>query len=204
LQAGYNWRADRSWLVGIEADIQITGERASADGVAASARIPEFGNDFNDIFTTTAHAEWKFPWFATLRGRLGALLDPEMLLYVTGGLAVGRFEFSLQRRVTCQQFGPGATGTVPTGAPCDPAAGTPAIGVTSLSDGTTRVGGAVGAGVEKKFTRNWSGKLEYLYLDFGTRTFFTGTTTSTDVRLRDHIVRVGINYAFEPAVVAKY
>jgi outer membrane immunogenic protein len=203
-QAGYNWRVNRTWLVGLEGDIQISGERASSDGVATSARIPEFGFDFNDIFTTRVSNSWKFPWFGTLRGRIGALVDPETMLYATGGLAVGEFKMSSSASVTCQQFGPGSTGTIPTGNPCIPAAGTPALGAVAFSESTTRAGGAVGAGIEKKFNRNWSGKLEYLYLDFGTRTFFSGTGTATSVRLRDNIVRVGINYAFDSAVVAKY
>jgi outer membrane immunogenic protein len=65
------------------------------------------------------------------------------------------------------------------------------------SDSTTRLGWALGAGIEKKFTPNWSAKLEYLYLDYGTRTFLTGTGLDTSVRLRDHIVRVGLNYQFK-------
>src|SRR5712691_12694805 len=86
VQAGYNWRVDPRWLVGVEADIQITGERDSAVGAVASARIAEVGNDFNDIFTTTSTTEWKFPWFATFRGRIGVLADPDTLIYATGGL----------------------------------------------------------------------------------------------------------------------
>src|SRR6266852_2579343 len=115
VQAGYNWRFDPRWAVGFEGDIQVTGERASADGAFASARIPEFGADFNDIFTTRVSNNWKFPWFATLRGRIGALVDPETLFYATGGLAVGEFKLSSSASVTCQQFGPGSLGTIPSG-----------------------------------------------------------------------------------------
>src|SRR5690242_10082447 len=59
LQAGYNWQRDR-WLLGIEVDGQITGERDKTSGSASTPRIPEPGNDFNDIFTTTTNAKWKF------------------------------------------------------------------------------------------------------------------------------------------------
>jgi outer membrane immunogenic protein len=63
------------------------------------------------------------------------------------------------------------------------------------------VGWTVGAGVEPTL----SGKLEYLYLDFGSKTYFAGTANQADVSFHDDIFRVGINYAFNPApVVAKY
>jgi len=66
------------------------------------------------------------------------------------------------------------------------------------------VGWTLGAGLEKKFTPNWSAKLEYLYVDLGTKTFFSGTGNDVDVRFRDHILRAGINYQFGGPVVAKY
>jgi outer membrane immunogenic protein len=75
--------------------------------------------------------------------------------------------------------------------------------VVSRSD--TRVGWTAGAGVERKFSLNWSGKLEYLYMDFGTKTYFAGTANQADVSFHDHIFRTGINYEFNAApVVAKY
>src|SRR5579871_2733616 len=75
----------------------------------------------------------------------------------------------------------------------------------TASSGDTRVGYTVGAGIEHKFTPNWSGKLEYLYMDFGTRTYFAGTANQADVSFRDHVLRAGINYEFAPGpVVAKY
>jgi outer membrane immunogenic protein len=119
-QAGYNWRFDPHWVVGIEGDLQWTGERASSRTSFDSPRIPEVGGDFNNIFTTTTEASWKFPWFGTLRGRLGWLADPTLLLYGTGGLAVGNFRYGLSSTVTCQRFGPGSTGTTPQSTPCGP------------------------------------------------------------------------------------
>jgi outer membrane immunogenic protein len=198
-QAGINQRIDNTWIVGVEVDWQRTGERARSSGSAASARIPEFGNDFNDIFTTVATANWKFPWFATLRGRVGALMNPTSLLYLTGGLAIGEFKYSSQVTVTCQQFGPGPAGTIPTGAPCEPAAGTPALGTTSLSGKTTRTGWTIGGGLETKFSRNWSAKIEYLYLNFDRHTFFGSTASPSTIKLQDHILRLGLNYAFDTA-----
>jgi len=183
-QTGFNWRVDPRWLLGLEADFQWTGERASSDGFSSDTVDPNI--IFQNVTTQATSNQWKFPWFATFRGRAGALVDPETLLYATGGLAVGRFKFSSQTTTTNQLFHVG----IPIG---------PIVTVVgpTFSDSATRTGFAVGGGIEKKFTRNWSGKLEYLYLDFGTHTYFSGTGTDTSVRLRDNIVRVGINYTFD-------
>ena len=115
------------------------------------------------------------PWFATFRGRIGALIDPSTLIYLTGGLAVGRFEFNTSPTVTV-----GSSSTAP----------------AVFDESTTRVGGAVGAGVEKKFTPKWSAKAEFLYLDFGSPTFLSGKSVETTVRLHAYIARVGLNHAF--------
>jgi outer membrane immunogenic protein len=197
-QIGYNWQIDRSWVIGLEADAQWTGERGSRNDLLASIRVPTPGNDFNIVTTTSASSEWKLPWFATFRGRAGFLADPSLLLYGTGGLAVGEVKFATQTTRTAQLFGPGSTGTVPQSAPFT-------VVDAALSDSRTRVGWTVGAGLEKKFTPNWSAKLEYLYVDFGRETYFGGTANAVDVSFHDHIIRGGFNYAFTAGpVVARY
>src|SRR5262249_7504563 len=163
-----------------------------------------FGNDFNDIFTTTTNAKWKLPWFATLRGRIGLVASDTWLFYGTGGLAVGEVKFSLSQSVSCQRFGPGSTGTTPQATPCLPPAGAPTIGTTGFSSSDTDVGFAVGGGIEKLFSRNWSAKLEYLYLDFGSHSFQVTPTTFTRFHARDNIIRAGINYHWDPAVLPRY
>jgi outer membrane immunogenic protein len=65
----------------------------------------------------------------------------------------------------------------------------------------TRWGWMVGAGVEYSFTDTWSAKIEYNYLDFGTRAIrFTDTTglfnLDTNISERIHVVKAGINYRF--------
>ncbi len=185
VQAGYNWQIDRTWLIGLEGDVQVTGERHSESGTTITL-IP-FSSDFHFVSTQTLDREWKFPWFATFRGRIGALLDPTLLLYGTGGLAIGEFKVSSQTTTTVQRF-LGTTSTTPSGLPVTTSA--------SFDESTTRVGWTIGAGIEKKFTPIWSAKLEYLYLDFGTHTFFSGTGSDLGVKLHDHVLRVGLNYAF--------
>jgi outer membrane immunogenic protein len=74
-------------------------------------------------------------------------------------------------------------------------------------------GWTAGAGVEYALTRNWSAKLEYDFMDFGTSRFdfdFTATPgigiVSTDVKQRIHAVKFGWNYKFDwrGAVAAGY
>ena len=65
----------------------------------------------------------------------------------------------------------------------------------------TRWGWMAGAGIEYSFTDNWSAKIEYNYLDFGSRAVrFTDTTgffaLDTSIRERIHVAKVGINYRF--------
>jgi outer membrane immunogenic protein len=206
-QIGYNWQVDRRWVLGLEGDIQWTGERSSSFLTAVGPRygstiigipVPTAGPDFNAIITQTANLAYNLQWFATFRGRAGVLADPQTLLYATGGLAVGEFKYSAQATTSIQVFGPGGAGTTPQGPPL-------VVVGTAASSSDTRVGWTVGAGVERKFSPNWSGKLEYLYMDFGTRTFFSGTANQADVSFHDHIFRAGFNYAFNPApLVAKY
>jgi outer membrane immunogenic protein len=192
-QAGYNWQSG-NWLFGIEGDLQWSDEKGSARFLCAATLIggpclpgltflpPGAGG-------TTLTLDQHLEWFGTLRGRVGVLATPRALFYATGGLAYGSIK---------------STGTL---------AGNNANGVAVASIGSNsevRAGWTVGAGVEYMFARNWSGKLEYLYMDLGDfNNNFTlaplatiGARTSS--HFTDHILRAGINYQFNQPVVAKY
>ncbi len=69
-----------------------------------------------------------------------------------------------------------------------------------------KAGWTAGAGIEAHLGGNLTGKVEYLYLDFGrVSTAATNPSNSTplavnlDSRVTDHIVRVGLNYKFDPS-----
>jgi outer membrane immunogenic protein len=178
-QVGYNWRSS-NWLFGLEADIQASSERGTATssvtlpttcGVIAVFPCPTVG--------TLADQE-KLPWFGTVRGRLGVLAAPTWLFYATGGLAYGEIKSNETLTV--------AGGPLPGG-----------VAVNSFN--TTRAGWTVGGGVEGVVSGNWTAKLEYLYMDFGTfnKNFvglapFAPIAQSTHVT--DNILRVGLNYHF--------
>jgi outer membrane immunogenic protein len=185
LQAGYNWQAG-GWVYGLEGDIQYTGAKetdAWTDPGAPPIIItaPPILTDFlpgpaggGPMFFSH---EWKFPWFGTFRARLGVLPAERWLLYLTGGLAFGEAKYNM----TFSQ--PGAVRL---------------FNPYFLSDSVTRVGWTVGAGVESAFANNWSAKLEYLYVDLGTRSIDTldvdGFPFHVEYKIRNNIVRVGLNY----------
>ena len=124
-QVGYNWQLDRTWVVGLEGDMQWSGERSSTSLTSVGPRYGAFdtglpnprGPDFNAIATQIANLSYDLQWFATFRGRAGVLADPQTLLYVTGGLAVGEFKYTAQTTTSVQVFTPGLGGTTPFGAP---------------------------------------------------------------------------------------
>jgi len=121
------------------------------------------------IFGATGFDQ-RLDWFGTVRGRVGLANGP-VLTYFTAGYAYG----GVKTTVT-ESF----------------------IGTTSaFSTDKTRGGWTYGSGVEASLGGNWTGKIEYLYLDLGNRLdgYTLGglpKTISTDVR--EHIFRVGLNY----------
>lgn len=196
LQFGYNLQF-ANYLAGIEADIHITGQSGNYT--------------FNSIVPTgalvsAAYTE-KLPWFGTLRGRIGFTSD-HLLFYGTGGLAYGEVKMNGSATISGANAGgfvsPPCTALLPTVGTCPLAA---------WSNSDTKVGFAVGGGVEGVLIDKWTWKIEYLYVDLGkVNTAFatppvcfsvsgscttagpgTGTISSM---ITDSIVRVGLNYQF--------
>jgi len=123
--------------------------------------------------TTNASYSQKLPWFGTVRGRLGYAQD-SWLIYGTGGYAYARLETD-------------ATAS----------AGAASVSVTREE---TRSGWTVGGGVELAVTRNWSARMEYLYVDLGrkdaTLTVPGLPAIGEDSRVTQNVVRLGANYRF--------
>jgi outer membrane immunogenic protein len=138
--------------------------------------------DVNGNFTCygTSACTAKADWFATLTGRIGGTVD-HALLYVKGGVAWVHDKYN--------DYCSDCSTTE------DPA---------NFSGSGTRTGWTLGAGVEYAFTRNWSGKLEYDYMDFGTHTVTLITDVPSpfspapvDILQRVHVVKAGVNYRFD-------
>jgi outer membrane immunogenic protein len=184
-QVGYNWQFGNSFVAGVEADIQ---------GIASGSRSAAFATPVGILWQpTVTQVSRSQDYLGTVRGRLGYLFTPTLLVYGTGGLAYG------QTSLSASTFGP-------TWNP-------PLAGATTYSE--TRVGWTAGGGVEWMFAPNWSAKAEYLYYDLGTVTAPTIyyaygaalTGIAPSARFNGHIVRAGLNYHFNwgsAPVVAKY
>lgn len=176
-QIGYNWQFNKNWLLGVEADIQGTGQTGS---VALPAVTGNACVLLVCPFTTTGSLSQKLPWFGTARLRLGVLPSDRWLVYVTGGLAFGEIDSTLT-----------VTNTV--GA---------AAATVSASNNTTQAGWTIGGGVEWFVAQHWTAKAEYLYMDFGTinnafaPALAAYATLNTNSRVTDNIFRVGIDYHF--------
>ena len=186
-QIGYNYQFANAFVAGIEADIQgVAGSNNAATSVSGVAG-----------FSSTLSASRSLDYLGTVRGRIGYLITPSLLVYGTGGLAYGQANLTTS---VLQVAGAATVGT---------SAGT-------FSD--TRVGWTAGGGVEWLFLPKWSAKVEYLYYDLGSVTTnstlaFPGVVvgaTQSSARFNGHVVRAGVNYhfnLFSPAaapVVAKY
>ena len=182
-QVGYNWQFNNNFVAGIEADIQ-----GVATGSSSSILIGAGG------FAATQVTR-SLDYLGTVRGRLGYLITPTLLLYGTGGLAYGQANLST--------------------AFANPGAGL--FAASSFSD--TRVGWTAGGGLEWAFLPNWSAKVEYLYYDLGSVATPTAVLSGAGVgnglstgyianaKFNGHIVRAGLNYHFNwgaAPVVAKY
>lgn len=67
-----------------------------------------------------------------------------------------------------------------------------------VAGSATRTGYAVGSGLEYAFNSAWSGRFEYRYLDFGTRTLplvtQSGYVSNVALAQRNHVVMVALNY----------
>jgi outer membrane immunogenic protein len=188
-QIGYNIQLN-AVVFGIEADIM----GIARDGGSASTTInsgPVAGFAANSYSTTTTVSK-RLEYLGTVRARLGILATPQFLLYATGGLAYG--EAKLNSTFTSTILGANAL--------ANPFGG-------SFGTSSTRVGFAVGAGAEYKFTQNLSARVEYLYYNLGSisngfnytqvnnvATPFLSVGGATRTRFDGHIARVAINYHF--------
>ena len=62
-----------------------------------------------------------------------------------------------------------------------------------LTETKTETGWTGGLGAEVGITPNWSARVEYLYMDLGSRIF---TITGVDNGLQANLLRFGLNYHF--------
>jgi outer membrane immunogenic protein len=179
-QAGYNWQFGRT-VLGFEADVDFPSlKNAQAGTFPFPSTLPGGAAGPPTAFFTT-QTSVSTDWLVTARPRVGWTAN-NWLFYVTGGLAVGRENF---------------TQTINVLAPF----------VLTDTFSTTQVGWTAGAGLAAMLNANWSVKAEYFYIDLGTTAAnpgiltppFAGAGVSSTMHLTTSIARVGIDYHFDSA-----
>jgi outer membrane immunogenic protein len=180
-QIGYNQQLNGNWVAGFEADIQYLGASTSAANTFVASLPPQPATTLTNSFSS------KTPWFGTVRARVGTTaLNPNLLLYVTGGLAFGSEQFT------------GLVNAVgPIGSEIFPFSRSQFLG-----------GYAVGGGGEWAISSHWSIKAEYLFVQLGLTdqqvrtTIVNASDLSTDAVTLSakhddiSVARVGLNYRF--------
>ncbi len=178
--AGYLWQLASQWTAGVEGDFGFADRTTTREG-----------------FTTIFLADSQSPgeslsirnrWDASLRLRGGYLVNPQTMLYATGGVAWQNFELTS----TC------------TSGPCT---GFFALSPAIISQSTTKTGWTLGGGLETVLWGNWLARAEYRYADYG-KTGFTVARSSGradhdpsantyDVAMRTHLATFGVTYRFQ-------
>jgi outer membrane immunogenic protein len=181
------------WVVGIEGDWSWKKAETSSN-LTSSTQLLAGSVLRTDQFSGSV----KQTWDASIRGRVGTLVTPWSLLYLTGGVAFGEISGTFAYNgslFSCSS-------------PCSTTPFATAASQAAWSD--TRVGSTVGAGWETEVWAGWKARAEYRYTDFGryTKAFgltntcagFSGTSciaspsggVSIDLRESFHTFRVGL------------
>jgi outer membrane immunogenic protein len=188
---GYNVQTGQ-FVWGVETDLSwadIKGSNTRSGFAPAPFLV-------NTVSASTGTVDQKLDAFGTLRGRLGFAPDNRLLIYGTGGLALGHVDSHTNISTTL----------VPLPA---------ALSISNAvgSESQFRVGWTAGAGAEFALDPRWSIKAEYLYYDLGTLTYSSGPAVVTVItpppatpeasigvkssaEFKGSIVRAGINYKF--------
>ena len=108
-------------------------------------------------------------YMGSARGRIG-YAPGNVLFYATGGAAWARNEITF-------------TAVVPPF-------------TAGISSANTHLGWTAGAGVEWAVMNNWTAKVEYLYADYGSQTYFSGIAGGFNADAKISTVKFGLNYLF--------
>lgn len=178
LFAGYNFQINQSVVTGIEADLGLaTNNKATLNYIPGTVfGAPGTSTPLGDRLTVSRDLD------ASIRARLGYLINPSWLVYSTGGVAFQQESID----VICP-------GNFANSRWC--------IADRTAKVSTTHVGWTLGAGVEGKLASNVTGRVEYRYSDLGTwnNSYFMGTNADealAHTRLTSQNVMIGAAYQF--------
>jgi outer membrane immunogenic protein len=211
-QIGYNYQYGSKILLGVEADIQGAGIRGVSRGGGAAIGSIVVGNDANTKTIGSTTVQGGLDWLGSVRGRVGYLWTPTLLVYGTGGFAYGgAYANVIQSAIEQWALNAG-----------------PLFSQNSWNGGGRQnqllTGWTAGGGVEWMFMPNWSLKAEALYWDLGRMNVQTASYGVLGNRQEDEIrnnvgwgrtsvqysgvqAKVGVNYHFNwvaAPVVASY
>jgi outer membrane immunogenic protein len=200
VEAGYNWQVSPNWLLGVETDFSAGGPKGRGTGTSILASVPPI-----TIFQN-ATSDQRVDWWGTVRGRVGALATPDLLLFGSAGFAYGRVSSS----DSYSNVSPGPLalniGFLGTAFTCNDN-----MTCFAGSSATVKTGWTAGGGGEWRFAPHWTLKVEYLYVDLGrdrVRANATAPGTGANAgfalssyladfgRTDFHVVRAGVNYQF--------
>jgi len=163
LQVGYNYQTG-NMVFGLEADLNFANFENRQSG---------FGNYLRSAETYSVNS--KTDWFGTIRPRIGFAATERLLIFATGGLAIGQVK--IDGGYTRNGF------------------------ILSADDSGSRWGWTLGAGLEYGITDNITVKGEYAYVDLGEKTYtWVGRTNFNVMNVTDstsfQLLRAGVNYKF--------
>jgi len=179
--AGYNWQFAPTWVVGLEGDIAWGRSSKTLAGIPGT-----WWANTTPATIALDSATAREGWDGGIRGRLGFLVTPGVMLFGSGGIAFQDVSVT----ANCALAGPWC--------------------VLDRSEIFSKVmtGWTVGGGIEAKVARNWLARVEYRYADFGhlSHEFYPQTVDSVFMNqsMKTHTVSVGVAYQFGGPVVAKY
>jgi len=188
LHGGYNWQRG-GWVFGFEVDIQGTDLKRDAS-IFDFIQLPG-GNSAEHVYTTSIDSRAALDWFATGRVRVGHTLGDRVMIFATGGGAVGLTELSEVTSVNENtRFGGVFSDTF------------------RDSSRGVRGGWTGGGGIDFCISQHWILNFTYLYVDLGdehvgTNVFVTsnqGRTFDSETRARAdfkfHDFRGGLTFHF--------
>jgi outer membrane immunogenic protein len=201
---GWNYQITPDYVVGVEGNFGWAHETAVLHGSAyptnllfGSPSLP-FGATPEDSFRVTTD------WDGSLALRVGRLLTPSTLLYVSGGAAWAHNQVTSTCSIT-------PTANVLNCAPANYFSGT--LGPASIQQSATALGWTGGIGLETRLWSNWIARGQYRLSGFGSSALTFSTTRSCtgcpsaassplnvsfQVPMMQHSFEFGIAYKFGP------
>jgi len=199
-QVGCNFQFAANWVIGFEADAFGANQQGGGDSrlITEAAVLNGTLPGITTVVSSNGTASSRTDFIATATGRLGYTFGRlgQGMVYAKGGAAWAHDKYQFNGQVLTSACGVVAIDPFPPQCVLGNSFVTP----FNFGASETRVGWTVGAGVEWAVWENWSVKLEYDYLDFGSRTvtFNDPLLGAANISISQRIseVKLGVNYRF--------